>query len=194
MGRSFFRRISILIAAMVALSCDSPTAPIASVYVLRSIANVTLPAAYAPNPNYPNRLISGALILNEDGTGHWEAVAELEVGGATFEFDSELQWSRAGNDLTITLVCNDIASCVAGPHFSGSLSDDRLTVLASNVMRTPLVFEAVFQSNAYSDPSARTRAGSVFAARQPGRNAANIASSTTIPIAVATDTGSNGAT
>ena len=132
-----------MFVAVGTLSCDNPTASIANVYILRSIANVALPAAYAPNPDYPNRLISGALILNEDGTGRFEAIAELELGGATFEFDSELQWSREGNNLTITLACNDIASCVAGPHFTGTLSDDRLTVPASNVMRTPLVFEAV---------------------------------------------------
>ena len=133
-----------MLAAVGTLSCDNPTASIADVYILQSIANVALPAAYAPNPDYPNRLISGALILNEDGTGRFEAIAELELGGATFGFDSELQWSREGNDLTITLACNDIASCVAGPHFSGTLSHERLTVPASNVMRTPLVFEAVF--------------------------------------------------
>lgn len=144
MSRLLFRRISVLIAAAITVGCDSSTAPIADVYVLRSIANAALPAPYAPNPEYPNRLISGSLILFEDGSGRWEAVAELELGGATFDFESELQWSREGNDLTITLACNDVASCVAGPHFSGTLSADRLTVPASNVMRTPLVFEAVF--------------------------------------------------
>ena len=140
---TLIRRCAML-AAVGTLSCDNPTASIADVYILRSIANVALPAAYAPNPDYPNRLISAALILNEDGTGRWEAVAELEVGGATFEFASLLQWSREDNNLTITLACNDIASCVAGPHFSGTIFDNGLTVPASNVMRTPLVFEAVF--------------------------------------------------
>ena len=121
-----------------------PTTPIADVYMLRSIADVALPAPYAPNPDYPNRLISGNLILYEDGTGHWEAIVEIEVGGATFDTDTDLVWSRRGNELTITLECNDTASCVAGPHFSGIVGDDRLIVPTSTIMRTPLVFEERF--------------------------------------------------
>lgn len=139
---SIVRRSSVLIAA-AALSCDTPTVPIADVYELRSIANVALPAPYAPNLNYPNRMISGMLILYEDGTGHWETEAEVEVGGGTFHSDVGLEWTRAGNDLSITFECNDTASCIAGPHFAGVLDGSRLTVPTSTVMRAPIVFDAL---------------------------------------------------
>jgi hypothetical protein len=136
------------VVSLLAAACHSPTEggnelPNLDTYQLRSIAGISLPAPYAPNQALANRMISAWLRLDDDGTGHWHAVAELEPGGSTFEDDEDLNYTRSGDDVSIWLICNDIADCIPGPHFVGSLTETGLTITTSVVTREPLVFELV---------------------------------------------------
>jgi hypothetical protein len=137
----------LLLAALPGLvACDSrvfgPEAP-GEDYVLRSIADIPLPAPWTPNPGLETRMMSAGLRLNTDGTGTWHAVVESELMGPTYEQETEAVWESSGGSVEVTLVCDDLSSCIAGPHLSGEFTETGIRFSHSVITRAPLVFDAV---------------------------------------------------
>ena len=132
---------------LLSTACDSPSEPAptlnANGYVLQSIDGVPLPAPWAPSGTVTSRMRSATLTLHEGGTGTWHAVIEETPGGATITEDRDLTYVLDGTHLEISYQCNDLGSCIAGPHLVGSLTSHGLTITTSLVTLAPLVFEAV---------------------------------------------------
>ena len=133
------------LGALLLCACENSTAVPAggSRYALRSIAGNPLPAAYAQNPSSTNRVFADTLLLREDGTGEWKAVIEQSFGGPTFAGTAELTYTQRDATISVSFVCDDMASCVAPPHFVGEVNADGLEFHLSRVSRAPLVYERV---------------------------------------------------
>jgi hypothetical protein len=48
---------------------------------------------------------------------------------------------RSGDHLEIDIECDDMGSCIPGPHLVGDLTETGFTVTESSVTRSPLIFE-----------------------------------------------------
>jgi hypothetical protein len=127
--------------ALILTSCKQVTSVKLTAYALTSIAGLSLPTAYAPNPDFNARMMSAIMILREGGRGEWFGRSEQSVNGPLFDWVQDFSWTQTGFTLSITLDCDDTAACVAGPHMTGLVQIGRITFETSNVMRVPLVFE-----------------------------------------------------
>ena len=127
---------------------DSPSAPAlpdGSVYVLHSVDGNSLPAVQYVTPELTVYVVADTLRLFSNGSGEHVAILEyegpgpLEEPGAT-ERES-LAFQRNGNEIALTLVCPDLADCLAGPHYTGTIGRDlRLTFTYALGMTVPRVY------------------------------------------------------
>jgi hypothetical protein len=131
---------SLFLAVAFAVACSETTSPIAENYMLIEIGGQSLPAPYAMNPQMSHRILSAGMQFNASGTGTWTWTFELEPNGAHQTLTQGISWTKNGNTIEVTFDCNDTASCIAGPHLVGDVSDGRIDVKTSNVMRAPMVF------------------------------------------------------
>jgi hypothetical protein len=132
---------ALVLAAVACGDGTGPTLTDGDIFVLRSIAGVVVPAPWAPNPGATERMLSAALTLHEDGTGTWVAVVETAVSGPTVAWNNDVTWVRSGDHLEIDIECDDLGSCIPGPHLVGDLTETGFTVTESSVTRSPLIFE-----------------------------------------------------
>jgi hypothetical protein len=138
-------RLMIAVGAALTASCRSPVQPLGDTYVLRSIAGIALPAAYAPNLDLPARKLADTLFLRGDGTGEIHATIEEALGGAVIRQDGQVTYTQHGNDLEVSYVCpsNAAAQCLAQPHLTGRLTFTGILFDRAAVSRAPLVYERV---------------------------------------------------
>src|SRR5262245_15772491 len=93
--RRFLRLTLIgLLSVLFVTACRETTAPVsAGQYVLRSIDGQSLPAQYAENLEFPNRMFADTLVLGEDGRGEWRMVVEESVGGPKNRYVDEFTYT-----------------------------------------------------------------------------------------------------
>lgn len=140
------QRLLVATLAMAAAACSDSAGPVpleGDHFVLTSIAGIGLPAPWAPNPVAQERMLAASLVLQDDGSGTWMATVETSVSGPTVTWNDDVTWQRSGNHVEIDIECDDLGSCIAGPHFVGEITDDGFTVTTSSVTRPPLVFHRV---------------------------------------------------
>ena len=144
-----FPRAAVVAAVILSagsIGCDASTAspvPPGDEYVLRSIADMPVPAPWAPNTALDTRMMSATLTLRPDGTGSWHAVVEESVGGTTYQQDSEFTYGLTGTAISVSFTCPDLASCIAGPHLTGRVTATGIIFTTSLTTRAPLVFDVV---------------------------------------------------
>ncbi|MFN0181659.1 MAG: hypothetical protein ACKVZ0_22855 [Gemmatimonadales bacterium] len=134
------------VAVFAAAGCDvNPfDGPEASAeYELVSIDGEPLPAAAVVNENNVPQVvvISSRLVLypNRRGEEHGRQQFPQNDGNATVDISAEFSYRIDGNEIWITYDCPDLASCIAGPHLIGRLSDDGILVDVA-LGRTPRVY------------------------------------------------------
>jgi hypothetical protein len=127
-----------------ALSCRSIGAPElkGDIYVLRSVAGQTLPAPDSENPNSTVRLVAESLAFAAADVGERRASYD-DTRGGRWTIRTPFTFVRLGNRVEIALQCDDNASCIAPPHYLGSITADELLVDQSNVSPVPRRFELV---------------------------------------------------
>jgi hypothetical protein len=135
-----------VVLVLVATGCDvnpfdGPN-PVAE-YELISIAGEPLPAAAVVNENDEPQVvvISSRLTLHPDRRGEEDGRSRFpqEGGDIIVDVSSEFGYQLDGNEIRITYDCPDLASCIAGPHLIGRLSDDGI-VFEVALGRTPRVY------------------------------------------------------
>lgn len=130
----------LIIAAAMGCSLEDLSPIGRDFYALESVAGVPLPAPYAPNDAYNGLVIADSIMFREDGTGLRHAVYQEENSTEKYALDDDLNWTRNGNTIAITFVCPPMASCIAGPHLTGTIEETTLTITDSKVTRHPLVY------------------------------------------------------
>jgi hypothetical protein len=149
-----------------ALACRATVDPdpfrTGQVFVLQSIAGVALPAPESQNNACGSRVVADTLVLYDDGTGLRRTVQDVPsydgpVNPDTCEpaasapkeritQDNEFDYQLNESAIAVTYHCNDViivaASCIAGPHHSGTLSAQGLVFDESRTGRAPLVYVA----------------------------------------------------
>ena len=133
-----------LTGALIALiACDGgPTQPPlhGEIYVLESIAGVSLPAPYAPNPEFSERIVADtfAFVDGESGIRRTKYEGDAEV------LDEEFSYSTSGESISITFGCPINALCIAGPHLTGTRTNASIIITHSVVTRQPLALRRLF--------------------------------------------------
>ena len=145
------KRFSVMFRALVALlivsACDNdPLAPLSGdQYVLRSIAGVSLPAPYAPNPDHNERIVADTLAFQSNGSGMRRTVYEGNPDPAARRLEeSTFNWIGQGDRVEITFTCPPDALCIQGPHLAGTRSNSEIVITESAISRHPLVFARRF--------------------------------------------------
>ena len=132
------------------------------VFVLESIAGQALPAPEAQNTACGSVVIADTLALYDDGTGLRRTVQEVPsyegaVNPVTCEpaasgprkritQENAFDYRLNGSAIEVDYPCNDViivmASCIAGPHHTGTLSAEGIVFDVSRTGRSPLVYRA----------------------------------------------------
>jgi hypothetical protein len=130
-----------LACLVLAVGCSSDQSPLGNdYYALANIAGDPLPARYAANSSSGGLLVADSIAFHENGTGIRRWVYQDAGSTERHTLDTEFNWTRDGNDIAITFVCPPLASCIAGPHLTGTINDDAMTITASAIMRAPLLY------------------------------------------------------
>lgn len=136
------RRFSLGLILASALGCSHENlSPIGrDFYALQTVAGIPLPAPYAQNPYYNGLLVADSMSFRDDGTGLRHAVYQDENSTSQYASDEDFNWTRGGNSIAVTFVCPPMASCIAGPHLTGTIDETTITITDSKVTRGPLVY------------------------------------------------------
>ena len=136
-----------LFALVLAVACSESTAPALTgdVYVLGSIAGVSLPAPYTASPSANGRIIADTMAFRADGTG----TRRTRYEGANGESDVHSQeanftYTKTGDQVEVWFACPPNADCIPGPHFTGTLTNATWTVETAVGFRVPMVFNRLF--------------------------------------------------
>jgi hypothetical protein len=136
------KRLALALILAAVLGCSKDQSPLGrDFYALQSIAGVVLPAPYAPNASYNGLLVADSIAFHEDGTGYRHWVYREENSTDDVSLEDGFNWTRDGNSIAITFLCPPAASCIAGPHFVGTIDEVSLTITDSKVTRQPLVYQ-----------------------------------------------------
>lgn len=148
---------------IVALGCRAAVDPdpfsTGQVFLLQSIAGVALPAPESQNTACGSLVIADTLVLYDDGAGLRRTVQDVPsyegaVDPQTCEpaassprkrvtRQKEFAYRLNGSAIEVDYPCNDVivmASCIAGPHHSGTLTAQQLVFDESRTGRAPLVY------------------------------------------------------
>ena len=157
------RRInpSLLPPALMLLACghsepgpqtaprEAPSAAARS-YVLRTVAGDPVPAVLVDNEHVTIVTLADTVWLEADGTGVEVATERTtdKASGAPAVVRTDARpftYGAAGGRIDVSFECNDviIRSCVAPPHYQGTLTDARLALDHALYYRTPLDYERV---------------------------------------------------
>ncbi|MEO5568932.1 MAG: hypothetical protein ABIR92_10595 [Gemmatimonadaceae bacterium] len=132
-----------LIGAVLLAACGTSVEPIGGdIYVVETIAGVSLPAAYSVTPG-AFRIHADTLGFGADGRGERRTVYDSFQGTKRSE-QTFFSHTRVGERVEITFDCADTASCFAPPHFAGTVSGTTLTLSESKIARVPFVLRRLF--------------------------------------------------
>jgi len=119
----------------------------AGVYVLRSIAGQSLPAVIVSHESYHALMVADTIFLHADGTGgasQVKRVTEDPKDGERIRSEQiAYMYKLAGDRLTVEIPCGPLASCLAPPHYAGTLSSNGLDLDLAINYRVPLHYEKV---------------------------------------------------
>jgi hypothetical protein len=119
----------------------------AGVYVLRSVAGQALPAVIVSHEYYHALMVADTIFLNEGGTGGSSEVKRVTEDPRDGEHTRTEQvtytYKVTGNHLTVEMGCPDFGSCLAAPHYAGTLASDALDLSLALNYRVPLHYEKV---------------------------------------------------
>lgn len=137
------RRFVPLLALVAIAGCENGVGPRlqGEVYSLESIAGISLPAPYAENPAFTQRIIWDSIAFGANGKGQRRTRYEGDPDPAkTYTVDVAFSFTKAGDRIEIVFECPDGALCIAGPHLAGTISEIRMTITESRISRQPLVY------------------------------------------------------
>src|SRR5687768_966451 len=158
--------VVVLTGALAAVGCRAATDPdpfsVGRVFVLQSIAGHSLPAPEILNTACGSLVVADTLVLYGNGTGLRRTVQDVPsyegaVNPETCEpaassprkritQDHEFEYRLDGSAIEVDYPCNDViivmASCIAGPHHTGTLTGPGLVFDVSRTGRAPLVYVA----------------------------------------------------
>ena len=130
-----------LLGMLVVFGCSSSVAPLTGdVYVLRSIAGVSVPAPFAQNPAVSQRILADTIAFVTETSGERRTVYE---GRADIERLS-FTYTRVGSRVEINFRCNDTGSCIAGPHIVGDLTSSDFVSSVTKITRGPLIYARLY--------------------------------------------------
>ena len=133
-----------LILLLAAAACTDPLPLTGNRYALNSIAGVALPAPYAFNKALNEVIVADTLTLGANGKGVREVVYETGAApAARYRTTDEFTYVVVGDRIQIAFECNDLASCIAPPHFTGVISASGITLDHSAVTLEPLIYARV---------------------------------------------------
>ena len=132
------------------------------VFVLQSIAGVALPAPEWQNAACGAVVVADTLVLYDNGTGLRRTVQEVPTYQGAVDPETcepaasgpkkrtvqqhEFGYRTAGAAIEVDYPCNDVvlvmASCIAPPHHTGTISAESLVFDVSITGRAPLVYVA----------------------------------------------------
>ena len=126
------RLVGAVCAAMLALAgCSDSTGPgNDSRFVLESINGQALPVTMLYGGTV-QRIESDTLVFNAKGRGLRVEHATITSGAGPakgFRTVQKFTWRVRDGETEVTYECPDLASCLAGPHLSGTLSGDLLSM------------------------------------------------------------------
>ena len=164
--RVLSRAIMVILGAAATAGCRAAVDPdpfaVGRVFVLQSIAGLPLPAPEAQNAACGSLVVADTLVLYENGTGLRRTVQDVSsyqgaVNPETCEpaasapkrrvtEQQKFAYRTSGSAIEVEYPCNDViivmASCIAPPHHSGTLTGGSLVFGESRTGRAPLVYVA----------------------------------------------------
>lgn len=148
--------LSILLATNAACSDVAAPDPLerrafeaAQVFALQSVSGKPLPAVAVEHEHLRLTLIADTLWLFTNGKGeqrtieHTVSSTSLPPGDGTYDRRHAFTYRIEGGRFTAEFACPDFASCVAPPHWVGTLDDGVLTLAQALYLRTPLTYSRV---------------------------------------------------
>ena len=138
---------SILLALVVGVACSESTAPALTgdIYILGSIAGVSLPAPYTASPSATGRILADTMAFRADGAGTRRTVYEGATGASDVHGqETNFSFTKTGDYVEVWFACPPNADCIPGPHFTGTLTNSTWTVETAVGFRVPMVFNRLF--------------------------------------------------
>jgi hypothetical protein len=124
-------------------------------FTLESVNGRALPAVYIVGDYTSWEIVADTMVLRPDGTGTHVAISRPVYpnvpAGQANRIVTDFTYTLAQDRLEITLECNDVvllaraASCVAPPHFAGTLSSDGITFDIALSYPTPARFTRILR-------------------------------------------------
>ena len=160
------RLVAVMTGVLAMASCKPAAVPdpfgAGRVFVLQSIAGIPLPAGESQNDACGSVVVADTLVLYDNGTGLRRTTQDVStyqgaVNPETCEpaasapkkritQQQEFEYRTSGSAIEVEYPCNDViivmASCIAPPHHSGTLSGPNLVFDQSRTGRAPLVYVA----------------------------------------------------
>jgi hypothetical protein len=150
-----------VLLCLAVLACSSrPTNPTAepgpgtaaggAVYVLRTVAGEALPAPLAHVPGMTLIAVADTIRLDNQGAGQQVVVHRAEgetapPGSDFYRAEEPFTYELQGSRISISLECNDIIirSCIAPPHYVGTVTPASLVLESALNYLTPLRYERI---------------------------------------------------
>jgi len=146
------------------VACSPSTEPtVLHRFALQSIAGIALPAPEAFNTACGSTVVADTIIFHSGNTGVRRSAMDVPswtgaVNPVTCEpaassprkrvvSRAEFTYRLVGTEIEIDFPCNDMASCIASPHLSGTMSMAALVFEISRIGRSPLVYTRVAPSD-----------------------------------------------
>lgn len=119
----------------------------AGTYVLRSVAGTALPAVLVSHETHHVVVTSDTIFLHADGIGastSTRQVTEVEPAGERTERELvTFTYTITGGRLTAEIPCFGLATCLALPHYAGTVSADAIELDLALNYRVPLQYAKV---------------------------------------------------
>jgi hypothetical protein len=116
-------------------------------YVLRSTGGTPVPAVWVSNQSVTVTVVADTIRLTSDGRGERVLVEEYNEGTAGGPIRrreaGDLDYTRGGDRIEITLPCPELGLCVAPPHLVGRVTAAGLIFEQALNYRTPLRYDRV---------------------------------------------------
>jgi hypothetical protein len=135
-----------LFALVFAVACSESLAPLTGdIYVLGSIAGVSLPAPYTASPSVNGRIIADTMAFASDGRGTRRTRYEGANGPSDVHSEeATFTYTKTGDHVEVWFACPPNADCIAGPHLTGTLINATWTVETAVAFRVPMIFFRLF--------------------------------------------------
>ena len=117
------------------------------IYVLRSIAGVPVPAVLVSHESYHAVMTADTIFLHADGTGATSSTKrvteEVPAGERTAREQTGFTYKLTGSRLTAEIPCPPLASCLAPPHYTGTIGSAALELDFALNYRVPMRYAKV---------------------------------------------------